>query len=103
MNWPRPAHTARVRGEPEVMVHRSRCISLCVFLLCGMFVPGRAAAQAWFTTGTGLGVDKPRVAVADFAPRADNAKSHSQIFYPIVRCGTPFHRGTRAIPPPTSF
>src|SRR6202171_3846775 len=85
MNWPRPAHTARVRGEPEVMVHRSRCISVCVLLLCGMFVPGRAAAQAWFTTGTGLGVDKPRVAVADFAPRADNAKSHSQLFTQVVR------------------
>ncbi|HXN51090.1 MAG TPA: Tol-Pal system beta propeller repeat protein TolB [Candidatus Acidoferrum sp.] len=67
------------------MVHRSRCISVCVLLLCGMFVPGRAAAQAWFTTGTGLGVDKPRVAVADFAPRADNAKSHSQLFTQVVR------------------
>jgi TolB protein len=85
MIWPRPARTARVRGEPEAMVHRSRCISICVLLLCGLFVPGRAAAQAWFQTGTGLGVEKPRVAVADFAARADTAKSHSQLFTQVVR------------------
>src|SRR6266478_6997118 len=85
MTWPRPARTARVRGEPEAMVHRSRYISVCMLLLCALFVPGRAAAQAWFTSGTGLGVDKPRVAVADFAARADNAKSHSQLFTQVVR------------------
>jgi TolB protein len=85
MNWPCPARTARVKGEPEVMVHRSRCISVCILLLCGLFVPSRAAAQAWFTASTGLGVEKPRVAVADFAPRADNAKSHSQLFTQVVR------------------
>ena len=67
------------------MVHRSRYISVCMLLLCALFVPGRAAAQAWFTSGTGLGVDKPRVAVADFAARADNAKSHSQLFTQVVR------------------
>ncbi len=85
MIWPRPARTARVWGEPEAMVHRSRCISISVLLLCGLFVPGRAAAQAWFQTGTGLGVEKPRVAVADFAARADTAKSHSQLFTQVVR------------------
>src|ERR1700674_1351557 len=85
MIWPRPARTARVRGEPEAMVHRSRCISICVLLWCGLFVPGRAVAQAWFQTGTGLGGEKPRVAVADFAARADTAKSHSQLFTQVVR------------------
>jgi len=35
--------------------------------------------------GTGLGVDKPRVAVGDFAPRGDNAKSHSDLFTQVVR------------------
>jgi len=83
MIGPLPARTARVRGEPEAMVHRSRYI--CVLLLCGLFFPGRAAAQAWFQTGTGLGVEKPRVAVADFAPRADDAKTHSQLFTQVVR------------------
>src|SRR5229473_2259394 len=86
MNWPRPARTARVRGKPEVMVQRSRCI--CVFTFCLLLLAGRAAAQEkgdWFHIGTGLGVDKPRVAVADFAARADNAKSHSQLFTQVVR------------------
>jgi TolB protein len=49
-----------------------------------LFAAG-AAAQDWFRTGTGLGVEKPRVAVADFAARADNAKSHSQLFTQVVR------------------
>jgi TolB protein len=44
-----------------------------------------AAAQDWFRTGTGLGVEKPRVAVADFAPRADAAKSHASLFAQVVR------------------
>jgi TolB protein len=44
-----------------------------------------AAAQDWFRTGTGLGVEKPRVAVADFAPRADVAKSHATLFTQVVR------------------
>jgi TolB protein len=44
-----------------------------------------AQAQDWLHTGTGLGVDKPRVAVADFAPRSDTAKSHSALFTQVVR------------------
>jgi TolB protein len=42
-------------------------------------------AQDWFRTGTGLGVEKPRIAVPDFAPRVDNAKSHSGLFTQTVR------------------
>jgi TolB protein len=83
-----PARTARVQGEPTAMVHLSRHIGVCILLILGLFVPGRAAAQGaqdWFRTGTGLGVEKPRVAVADFAPRADNAKPHSQLFTQVVR------------------
>ena len=41
--------------------------------------------QAWFRTGTGLGVEKIRLAVAQFGPRADNAKTHSEQFTQIVR------------------
>src|SRR5712692_1280262 len=88
MIWPRPARTRRVKGEPEAMVHRSRCICVCVFASCLLLVAGRAAAQEkgdWFHIGTGLGVDKPRVAVADFAPLIDTAKSHSQLFTQVVR------------------
>ncbi|GAC1671082.1 MAG: Tol-Pal system beta propeller repeat protein TolB [Candidatus Acidiferrum sp.] len=46
---------------------------------------GTASAQDWFRTGTGLGVEKPRVAIADFAPRNDAAKSHAAIFTQVVR------------------
>src|ERR1700737_4702016 len=67
------------------MVHRSRCIRLCLCLAVLLAFSGRIAAQDWFRTGTGLGVEKPRVAVADFAPRSDNAKSHSQLFTQVVR------------------
>ena len=51
------------------------------------FVPTdfRIVDQAWFKTGTGLGVENPRLAVADFAPRADTAKNHSALFTQVVR------------------
>src|SRR5246127_924542 len=83
-----PGRAARVEGEPEAMVHLSRYVGVCILLICGLVLPGRAAAQGtqdWFRTGTGLGVEKPRVAVADFAPAADNAKPHSQLFTQVVR------------------
>ena len=64
---------------------RLRWLCFCISLVGGFFLPGRAAAQAWFNSGTGLGVEKPRIAVADFAPREDNTKSHSQLFTQVVR------------------
>jgi TolB protein len=54
-------------------------------LVLACFVPSITPAQEWFRTGTGLGVEKPRVAVADFAPRADNSKNHSALFTQVVR------------------
>ena len=42
-------------------------------------------AQDWFRTGTGLGVEKPRIAVTDFAPRSDAAKPHATLFTDVVR------------------
>ncbi len=44
-----------------------------------------AFAQDWFRISTGLGVEKPRVAVADFAPRSDASKAHSSLFTQVVR------------------
>src|SRR5579863_3892809 len=52
---------------------------------CGLLSLTTAGAQDWLHTGTGLGVDKPRIAVADFAPRSDTAKSHSALFSQVVR------------------
>ncbi|HUK31746.1 MAG TPA: hypothetical protein VLV89_11575, partial [Candidatus Acidoferrum sp.] len=44
------------------------CFAAITFI-ASAFVPG-ASAQDWFKTGTGLGVQKARVAVADFASHA---------------------------------
>jgi TolB protein len=81
-----PGAHFRITKLSEVMVHRSR-ISVWILLTCGVLAvaPGRAAAQAWFQSGTGLGVEKPKIAVADFAPREDNSKNHSQLFTQVVR------------------
>jgi TolB protein len=46
---------------------------------------GAQQKEAWFRTGTGLGLEKLRVAVADFGPRVDAAKTHSGQFTQIVR------------------
>jgi hypothetical protein len=56
---------------------------ILIALLCAPF--SSHAQEAWFKTGTGLGVEKPRLAVADFAPRADTAKNHSALFTQVVR------------------
>jgi TolB protein len=53
-------------------------------LMLSAFAPG-AAAQDWFRTGTGLGVSKPRVAVADFVPRAQPAQTLATLFSEVVR------------------
>jgi TolB protein len=44
-----------------------------------------AFAQDWFRISTGLGVEKPRVAVADFSGREDASKAHSKLFTEVVR------------------
>ena len=63
---------------------RFSCSSIILAaLLCAPFASH--AQEAWFKTGTGLGVEKPRIAVADFAPRADNAKPHATLFTQVVR------------------
>jgi TolB protein len=64
-------------------LNRFKYIFLLLFILS--CVPRAARAQDWIKTGTGLGLEKPRVAVADFAPRADQAKNHSALFSQVVR------------------
>jgi TolB protein len=43
------------------------------------------AAQDWFRTGTGLGVAKARVAVADFAPRSTASEVPATLFSEVLR------------------
>ena len=49
-----------------------------------LFAPA-APAQDWFRAGIGLGGERPRVAVADFASRNDAAKAHAILFTQTVR------------------
>jgi TolB protein len=56
---------------------------LLIFLL--LFSASPADAQDWFRTGTGLGVEKPRVAVADFAPRSPSSQPLADIFGAVLR------------------
>lgn len=62
-----------------------RRYALFLAVWAGAVSPAPVRAQDWIRTGTGLGVEKPRVAVADFAPRADAAKPHSTLFTQVVR------------------
>ncbi|HET8923851.1 MAG TPA: hypothetical protein VFN26_12760 [Candidatus Acidoferrum sp.] len=61
-----------------------------------------AMAQDWFRTGTGLGEAKPRVAISDFAPRSDNAKSHAALFTQVVRDDIQFS-GILEVPSPSFY
>ncbi len=47
-------------------------LAVCTWLL---FVCCPAGAQDWFKTGTGLGVEKARVAVPEFAARRPSEQS----------------------------
>ena len=43
------------------------------------------AQEGWFRAGTGIGMEKPRIAVPDFAPRSNEATSHATLFTNVVR------------------
>src|SRR5262249_6095248 len=55
-------------------------IAAILFLL-----PTPRSKQDWFHINTKLGVEKPRVEMADFAPKTDVAKPHSSLFTQVVR------------------
>src|SRR5258706_8793842 len=62
-------------------------LGLCVFM-CGcvfLFISSPATAQDWFRTGTGLGVSKPRVAVADFISRSSTTPPLAKLFSDVLR------------------
>jgi TolB protein len=61
-----------------------------------------AAGQDWFRTSLGMDVKKPRVAIADFAARADAAKSHAAAFTQIVRDDLQFS-GILEVPSPSFY
>jgi TolB protein len=63
--------------------------NLCLIVfICGSFwlySADPAAAQDWFRTGTGLGVSKARVAVADFATKDTPSQPLAVLFTDVVR------------------
>ena len=82
--------------------NRFRLFFLLVFLALAA-QSTRAQSQGWFRAGTGLGdVNKPRIAVADFSPRADSAKSHSALFTQVVRDDLQFS-GIIEVPSPSFY
>jgi TolB protein len=60
--------------------------AFAILLVLAVSCSQAAHAQDWFRAGIGLGdATKPRVAVADFGPRSDDAKSHAALFSQVVR------------------
>jgi len=80
-----PVHRQRFKYMEVMVVLRQLRNSLLIGSFLAVFVAHPLFAQEWFRTGTGLGVEKPRVAVADFAAKSDGAKSHSALFTQVVR------------------
>jgi TolB protein len=62
-----------------------KCLNSFLLLLLITLAAMPAAAQDWFRTAIGMDITKPRVAIADFAPRADSTKSHAALFTQVVR------------------
>src|ERR1700758_664007 len=73
--------------EEKVLVNFNR--SRYLFAVVVLILLGRPAVaqvgQDRFRVGTGLGVEKIRLAVADFGPRGDSAKTHAAQFTQVVR------------------
>lgn len=66
------------------------CLSV---LICGFALlacSATASAQDWFRTGTGLGVSKARVAVADFVPKDTPSQPLATLFSDVVRSDLDF-------------
>ncbi|MDQ1409542.1 MAG: hypothetical protein QOJ41_1277 [Acidobacteriaceae bacterium] len=61
----------------KVLISFKRFKYISIIIVAIFSIPHATRAQDWIKTGTGLGLEKPRVAVADFAPRVDPAKNHS--------------------------
>jgi TolB protein len=73
-----------------------------IFSAAVLLSASSAVAQDRIRIATGLGQTKQRVAVADFAPRADSAKSHSALFTQVVRDDLDFS-GIIEVPSPSFY
>lgn len=71
-NDPGCAGMAQIGGRPQVKRQNHQLLGILVFFLLSL--PG-LAQQDWIRTGTGLGVQKVRLAVPDFKPSNADPKS----------------------------
>ena len=69
------------------VARRNLYLCLSVFICGFVFLSfaQRSSAQDWFKTGTGLGVSKARVAVADFAAKDTPSQPLAALFSDVVR------------------
>ena len=78
--------TAQNSKHSHSRIRRGATISAIVLAVFVAALAARPArAQDWFQTGTGLGVTKPRVAVADFAPRSAAVAAQATEFGDVLR------------------
>jgi len=63
---------------------RKLFILASIFAVFFLAAPGRASAQDWFKTGTGLGVSKARLAVPDFPVRTANVQILEKTFHDVL-------------------
>ena len=63
---------------------RKLFILASIFAVFFLAAPGRASAQDWFKTGTGLGVSKARLAVPDFPVRTANVQTLEKTFHDVL-------------------
>ena len=64
-------------------LHPRLSVFICGFAI--LLASATALAQDWFRTGTGLGVSKARVAVADFAAKDQPSQPLATLFSEVVR------------------
>jgi TolB protein len=72
-------HSSRLSGGRRFSLPLFLCLLALVLLSSPSF------SQDWFRTGTGLGVEKPRIAVPDLVAKSDSAKPHATLFTSVVR------------------
>ncbi len=73
-------------GIINMTIKRSSIVLVAAFILAAiaLLLPPAAPAQDWFKTGTGLGVEKARLAVPEFAARTPAAQPLEKTFHDVL-------------------
>lgn len=79
--WVYPSR--RCSSEYFSILYLCASVFICGFIF--IFLAGSVSAQDWFKTGTGLGVSKARVAIADFVPKDTPSQPLATLFSDVVR------------------